>query len=82
MHEITLICDNCEQHFILSDGMDLPPHWLGVQITIGNSDGCARSGAGLYKHFCARECLQEYAGGEEMKYYLTMVDRKTSGESN
>lgn len=75
MHEITLICDNCEKHFSLSTGMDLPPYWLGVQVAIGNEDGNAMGGAEMYNHFCSQECFQEYAGGEEIKYHLTMIDR-------
>ncbi len=76
MHKITLICDNCGQHFPLETGMDLPPYWIGAQIAIGNEEGSAMSGSEMYSHFCTQECFQEYAGGDEIKYHLTMVDRE------
>lgn len=82
-HLITFKCDICGTEFQINEDFELPPGWIGSQITIANSQGyIVNQEREVYSHFCSRECFSEYIGGEQFSLRLALVDRPIDPDDN
>lgn len=70
----TLLCDSCEEQYILEIGMDLPPHWFGVQMVIADKDGTISEEKETFLHFCSQDCLADYAKSKNITEKMFSVD--------
>ena len=76
-HRITLICDVCEKEYMLDEGMEIPPYWLGIQIAIGDGDGMVPTGArDLFLHLCSLDCFSEAANNRKVRDQMALIDKR------
>jgi hypothetical protein len=82
-HKVDFTCDNCDKEYMLSDGMELPPSWIGVQIAIANTEGMIpEHEQEVYLHFCSIECLSDYVKGNDMMDRFLLADRPVEDEDD
>ena len=75
-HRITIICDVCESEYLMEEGMELPPYWLGVQIAVGDSEGeIPAQTRDLLLHFCSLDCLHNLAENSQVRARLALIDK-------
>jgi len=79
-HQVTFRCDACDTNFLISEEMELPPGWLGLQVVIADTDGCVPDHEReVYCHFCSQDCLAEYTASDEMRQRLALADSEGEG---
>lgn len=80
-HKITLVCDACEQEYLLNEDMEIPPYWIGAQIAAGNKDGLLTQE--LFIHVCSQKCLLEFIR-KNFRKYMALIDKivEEKGEEN
>lgn len=80
-HSITFICDSCEKQFMIDETMEIPPHWIAVQIAIADKDGLVPSQErDVFSHFCSQECVVEYTSSDKIRERSLTVDRDFNDE--
>lgn len=78
-HEVTFYCDGCETNYLISEEMDMPPGWMGMQVLIADSDGSIpEHEREIFCHFCSQDCLIEFVASQEMRERLALADRSIS----
>ena len=82
-YSVTFKCDTCGKNYLLNDMMELPPLWLGVQLSISNSVGIIPPHESeIFNHFCSQECLIKFTKGNGIKERKCMVDRDYEQDVN
>lgn len=77
-HNITFTCDykDCEKNFMIDETMELPPHWIGMQVAIGNKEGeVIENEQNIFAHFCSIECTIKYLSSTNFKNRYFSVDK-------
>lgn len=75
-HQVSFRCDACDLNFMISEEMELPPGWLGLQVSIADTDGCVPDHEReVFCHFCTQDCLTEYVSSPAMRERLILVDK-------
>ena len=73
----TVVCDSCETEYVLSEDMEMPPSWLGVQVIIADREGIIpMHEKENYMHFCSQDCLVDYASDKKFKERILMADKE------
>jgi hypothetical protein len=76
-HKITFNCDHCNENFIVDEGMEMPPYWIGVQIALSNHHGnIPVQEQEVINHFCSTECFNAFLEGEDFKRRIALVDKE------
>lgn len=74
-YRVTFHCNNCSTEYAIDNSMDLPPHWVAVQLAITNNEGLIpEHEQNLYMHFCTQKCFTAYSKSDELKERILMVD--------
>ena len=75
-HKLTLVCDVCEQEYMMEDDMELPPYWLGLQMVVSDGDGIIPlSVKDIFMHICSVGCLAEVAEHPKIKDRIALIDK-------
>lgn len=75
-HNIDFKCDNCDHEYMLNEGMELPPSWMGVQIAFANTKGVIpEDEQEIFSHFCSLKCLIEFVQSDEIKERFFLADQ-------
>ena len=60
---------------MLSEDMEMPPYWIGVQLAIPDIDGLIPDHErDIFVHFCEQECLIEFSNSNHIKERIMLVD--------
>lgn len=80
-HRVTFICDSCEKQFMIDESMDIPPHWIAIQVAMSNKDGLVpNQEREVFSHFCSQDCVTVYAQSDILRERSIMVDRNFEDE--
>jgi len=73
---ITFICNGCGQEWMITEEMEMPPYWLGLEVAVADKDGLVpEHERAKFIHFCEQECLTKYTNSDELKERILSVDR-------
>lgn len=82
-HRVTFICDSCEKQFMIDETMDVPPHWIAIQVAMSDKDGLIpNQERDKFSHFCSQECVALYAKSDELRERSLMVDRNSEDDDD
>ena len=79
--QVTFVCNGngCGEEYMLHEDMEMPPHWIGLQVAISDEDGAIPDHEReIFTHFCKQECLIEYVNSNDITERMMLVD----GESD
>lgn len=77
-HRITMICDQCEEHYLLNEEMDLPPYWVSMKIFISNVEGLVSESENEkdFIHFCSDKCAANYLTSTDFQNRIRTIDQE------
>ena len=80
-HKLTLVCDICELEYMMEDGMELPPYWIGLQLVVSDKDGYVPiSVKDVFMHICSIRCLSEVSEHPQIKARRALIDKISKEE--
>lgn len=82
-HRVTFVCDTCEKQFMVTEEMDMPPHWFALQLALSDKDGLIPpQERDVFSHFCSQECASQFVGSNEVRERSLIVDKDVDDESD